>query len=317
MAAYLVDLALRLADGIERLPDDVIDRHTHFILQHQNADGGWGGREGPSDTYYTSFALRSLALVAQLDGPVAERAISFIDQQLERVDSTSDRTFASTVDFISAVFSAAQLEAATGVDLLTNRDQPWRECVQATWTELARGDGGYAKTPQSGSGSTYHTFLIVLASQLLERPLPDAGRIVPFITSRHRDGGFVEIAAMRRAGTNPTAAALALLKIYDALPDDLRHTGTNFLSEMQSTEGGLTANTRIPVADLLSTFTGLLTLTDLITESELSKTIDLPAIHRYVTVLEQPSGGFIGGVWDSDPDIEYTFYGLATLALLT
>jgi geranylgeranyl transferase type-2 subunit beta len=81
---------------------------------------------------------------------------------------------------------------------------------------------------------------------------------------------------------------------------------------MQNLEGGLRANTRIPVADLLSTFVGLAALDDMESLSE----VDAAAVRRYVQSLEVPQGGFRGGAWDDRPDVEYTFYGLGSLALL-
>jgi geranylgeranyl transferase type-2 subunit beta len=38
---------------------------------------------------------------------------------------------------------------------------------------------------------------------------------------------------------------------------------------------------------------------------------------RYASSLEQTSGGFLGAAWDEVCDVEYTFYGLGTIALLT
>ena len=73
------------------------------------------------------------------------------------------------------------------------------------------------------------------------------------------------------------------------------------------------ANTRIPIADLLSTFTGLLTLQDLNGTAE----IDLAAVRRFATSLALDAGGFRGAEWDPAHDVEYTFYGLGTLGLLT
>ena len=81
---------------------------------------------------------------------------------------------------------------------------------------------------------------------------------------------------------------------------------------MQTDEGGLRANTRIPIADLLSTFTGLLTLSDLETLSS----VDISAARNYVRSLEQPLGGFYAAEWDATCDVEYSFYGLGALALL-
>jgi geranylgeranyl transferase type-2 subunit beta len=142
--------------------------------------------------------------------------------------------------------------------------------------------------------------------------LPEPARLVDFLHSQKAEGGgFLEIRAGKRAGTNPTAAAVAALRILDAIDDDLRQTTAEFLAEMQTDEGGLRANTRIPIADLLSTFTGLLTLTDL----DAREMIDDAAALSYARSLQHPSGGFLGAAWDQQPDVEYTFYGVGTWAL--
>ena len=117
---------------------------------------------------------------------------------------------------------------------------------------------------------------------------------------------------------NPTAAAIALLKITGQLTDEshltdeIRHDATRFLANAQTNEGGLRANTRIDVADLLSTFTATLTLADL---GGLAR-IDTQAVARYAESLERAEGGFRAATWDTESDAEYTFYGLGTLALL-
>ena len=116
----------------------------------------------------------------------------------------------------------------------------------------------------------------------------------------------------KRAGTNPTAAAIGILKTVDALDESLRQRTVGFLADMQTDEGGLRANTRIPIADILSSFTGLLTLQDLAGDSE----IDTERLLRYANSLEQSTGGFLGAAWDQTCDVEYTFYGLGTIALL-
>ena len=82
---------------------------------------------------------------------------------------------------------------------------------------------------------------------------------------------------------------------------------------MVSTEGGFQANTRIPFADGLSTFTGLLTAQDL-GRRDLIKP---PQVLRWLqTSLECEEGGFKGASWDQQADVEYTFYGLGVLGLL-
>jgi geranylgeranyl transferase type-2 subunit beta len=120
---------------------------------------------------------------------------------------------------------------------------------------------------------------------------------------------------MRRGGTNPTAAAVGLLQIAaEELPgalDDVRAGVIDFLTDMVSSEGGLRANGRAPLADLLSTFTASWTLEQL---GGLER-LDQEQTRQYAESLQRPEGGFHGGLWDEGCDVEYTFYGLGTLAL--
>lgn len=306
MLSYLENLTLRLAHGVGDLPEGLRRRQADYLKRSQRNDGGFAGREGPSDLYYTAFALRSLALLGELDGEPAERAAAFLKRQL------SGQT--PLVDFISLLFAGALLQTAAGIDVFADAALEWRESVIELFQRFRRADGGYAKTEEGQSSSTYHTFLVVVAMQLLGHPPTDVATLIDFIRSRRReDGGFVEIGPMRKSGTNPTAAAAGLLTILDAFDDELRSDVVDFIAEMQTDEGGLKANTRIPLADLLSTFTGLLTLADL----NAADAIDRLAARRYVISLEADEGGFRGGVWDDAADVEYTFYALGALALLS
>ena len=108
-------------------------------------------------------------------------------------------------------------------------------------------------------------------------------------------------------------AGIGALQLLGALTTEVAEETIDFLSGMQTEEGGLRANTRIPVADLLSTFTGVVTLTDL----RGLDAIDPSAALRFARVLERPDGGFCGAIWDADVDVEYTFYGLGCLGLLS
>jgi geranylgeranyl transferase type-2 subunit beta len=185
--------------------------------------------------------------------------------------------------------------------------------VAGTLESFRTPDGGYGKTPGAPHGSTYTAFLVALCLQLLDRPVPHPDRLTAFVKSRRRpDGGYVEISAMKRSGTNPTAAGVGLLQILGGLDDEARAAVATFLAALPSQfEGGLRANDRIPAADLLSTFTGGWTLAQIGAADKL----DWPAVRDYAESCEQPTGGFRGGLWDEQVDVEYTFYGLGTLAL--
>lgn len=302
---YLHELTLRLAAGMEQVPEATRRRQTEFLLAAQREDGGFAGREGGSDLYYTGFALRSLAMLGVLEGPVAQHAADFLRSRMTGREPI--------VDFLSLVYGGMLLQATAGVDVFAHLDPRWRSAVAEMLERFRRADGGYAKTEEGQSSSTYHTFLFVLCNQLIGRPLANADRLADFVLSRQRDdGGFVEIGPMRTSGTNPTAAAVGLLKILERIDAPLRDDVVSYLEEMQSDSGGLTANGRIPVADVLSTFTGTLTLADL---GGLDR-IDTAAATRFVRSMELDTGGFLGGEWDSATDVEYTFYGLGALALL-
>jgi geranylgeranyl transferase type-2 subunit beta len=310
MPSYLQELTVRLAVGVSQLPEETRARHARFFLAAQRDDGGFAGREGGSDLYYTNFALRSLALLGELHGDVAERARLFLAARL------AGR--ASIVDFLSLIYGASLIGISAGLDVFADASPDWREAVATALESLRREDGGYAKGPEGTASSTYHTFLVALCRQLIEAPLVEPQRMAQFVLSQRReDGGFVEIKPMRRSGTNPTAAAVGLLKIVGELEGreldgDVREGVVDFLADMQTDEGGLRANTRIPIADLLSTFTGVLTLGDLGAADE----VDAAAVARYAKSLEQPGGGFLGAAWDQGVDVEYSFYGLVTLTLL-
>ena len=255
--------------------------------------------------YYTSFALRGLFLLGQLHGPAAERAAAFLKGKLAGRETV--------IDLLSLVYGAMLLDLSAGIDVFADATGRWRDAVAEMLEQLRRDDGGYAKSSEGRASSTYQSFLVLLCRQLIDRPPPDPERIVEFIRSqRAGDGGFRDIRVAKRGGTNPTAAAIGTLKILGALDGETASDTIRFLGGMQTDEGGLRANTRIPIADLLSTFTGTSTLVDL----DGLGAIDTTAVERYLRRLEQPGGGYRGAMWDREVDVEYTFYGLGTAALL-
>jgi geranylgeranyl transferase type-2 subunit beta len=302
---YLTRLTNRLLEGIERLPADLRERHVTYLLASQNPDGGFSGREGGSDLYYTGFALRSLAVLQSLNPELCSKAADFL--------RTKMAGSAGVVDFFSLVVSCYLVPLGGGPDVLADAPADWRDRVASTLDSFRAPDGGYGKTPGALYGSTYTSFLVALCLQLLDRPIPESTRLAAFVKSRRRgDGGYVEISAMKRSGTNPTAAGIGLLQILGEC-DENATTGTaDFLVALPSPyEGGLRANDRIPAADLLSTFTGGWTLDQLGAANRL----DWNAVRSYAEECERPIGGFRGGLWDDQTDVEYTFYGLGTLAL--
>src|SRR5256885_15781915 len=118
MPTYLEDLTLRLAAAIAQLPEDLRVRQAKYLLAAQRDDGGFAGREGGSDLYYTGFALRSLAMLGELYGPPAERAAGFLKSRLTSQESI--------VDFFSLIYGAELISSAGGMDLFAGGDPHWR-----------------------------------------------------------------------------------------------------------------------------------------------------------------------------------------------
>ncbi len=302
---YLTRLTVQLIDGIEKLPTEFCERHAAYLRQKQRPDGGWSGREGGSDLYYTGFALRSLAVLQALEPSICEAAAGFLRSRMGQS--------AGVVDFFSLLVSCYLVPLGGGPDLFAESPADWRDRVCDLLETHRTSDGGYGKTADAKSGSTYTSFLVALCLQLLERPIPHPEKLASFVRSRQReDGGYVEVAPMKRSGTNPTAAGVGILQILSDWDDESRKRVIDFLSQLPTEmEGGFRANDRIPAADLLSTFTGSWTLDQIGGRGR----VNLSAIRDYAESCELPTGGFHGGLWDEGHDVEYTFYGLGTLSL--
>ena len=303
---YLVQLADRLTAGLKYLPVERRARHREFLLSKQNADGGFSGREGDSDLYYSSFAVRALQILGELTPETAARVLGYLKQ--------FDWRTLGVIDLMNWLSMAAMVQLAGGEDALKVAPADWPEQIAARLETLRMADGGYAKGTEGATSSTYHTFLVVLTYQLLGKSAPRPNALAQFIYDRQRDdGGFVEIAPMKRSGTNPTAAACAILHMQGRVDAELREDIAAFLVDVRTDDSAFVANTRIPVADGLSTFTAVLTAQDI----EVSALVDPPILRLFVEKhLELPAGGFRAAEWDNMADVEYTFYGLGILGLL-
>lgn len=306
--SYLTDLTLRLAAGAALIDPEIRQAHGSWLLRQQRPDGGFAGREGESDPYYTAFALRGLLIVDGIDQEVAQRAAGFFREHF------SDDL--GIVDLVSLVMGASILELTHGIQPLA--DVPdLQPRVLAKLESLRSSDGGYAKTVGGVAGSTYQTFLNLLCYELLEAQPPDPEAILRFLNQqRVIDGGFREIRVAKRAGVNPTAAGIGALKSLGQLDPSVEEATIDFLADMRTDEGGLAANDRIALADLLSSCTGMVTMADL----EAVDQLHLPGLRRYALSMQRldggrPAGGFHGFAFDQEVDVEYTFYGLALLAL--
>ncbi|MCA9072510.1 MAG: terpene cyclase/mutase family protein, partial [Planctomycetaceae bacterium] len=239
---YLIRLAQRLFTGLAQLEEERKRRHRDFVLAHQMEDGGFRGREGDSDLYYTSFAVRGLAMLNGLAPETATRVGAFLEAH--------DPMRLSIVDLLSWLSTAVAVQLAGGGIPKVVESPDWADRIAERLESVRTTDGGYAKNTEGAAGSTYQSFLVVLSYELIGRIPPRPNALIQFLYDRQRDdGGFVEIAPMKRSGTNPTAAAVAVLNLLGAMDAEIRGDVRDFLREVKSDEGGFQANTRIPFAD--------------------------------------------------------------------
>jgi geranylgeranyl transferase type-2 subunit beta len=302
---YLEQLTVQLTLGASMLPSSLRDPLSQFVLSRQRADGGWAGREGESDLYYTGFALRSLAILGLLTGEVADTAGKFLVSRTGKPESI--------IDLLSLVYGAALIEASTESNPLQGSSVDWKNNVGHLLASLRREDGGFGRIETATVGSTYQTFLVAICLELLDQPLPANDPAVPFLLKqRQPDGGFLEVRVAKRAGANPTAAAIGALQTCNALEDEISQGAADFLLDLQTDEGGFQANTRMPLPDVLSTFTSCVTLWQVNSLDQGNP----KQVRKYGMSMLRESGGFAGFELDPTEDIEYTFYGLGLLSLL-
>jgi geranylgeranyl transferase type-2 subunit beta len=175
---YLLSLTARLGDGMARLPAEFRKRQAAYLRAAQNPDGGFPGREGGSDLYYTGFALRGLLVLGELTPEICRRAANYLRQALAQQ--------ASVVDFFSLLYSCLLVRLGGGPDVLAESPADWPDRVAAMLESFRTPEGGYAKAAGAGSGSTYHTFLVGLCYELLGRALPRPEEVLAFVQSRRR-----------------------------------------------------------------------------------------------------------------------------------
>ena len=295
--AYLDLLDSILRGRTQRFSEPFRAAQTAWIESRELADGGFAGRRGDrADLYYTDFALRALDLIAP-----QSPAFSNTSHHLQ----WHARAPADVTEAFSLLSCARVLQRHGG------RVRVDRRPVKQALAAQALPYGGYAAPGQS-TISAYQTFLGVLCVQMIgaEPPWTEAVRQIAGL--QRPSGGFAERPGDAIPQTNATAAAAAVLLMGNGLHHaDLPGTG-RFLVASQASDGGLRAHAEAPGGDLLSSFTGLLTLA-LIGEPG---RLDLPGLARFVRDSAHPYGGFGATPGDPGADVEYTFYGIATVSLL-
>lgn len=293
VSSYLVTTADGLRDSLSALPAERAEAHAKSVVAFRRARGGFAGRAGDDDLYYTDFAVRALHALGRLDADIAAHADAF----------------ARGVEPRGIIDVANRLSIA----LLTDRVAPDERDLLDVVQSHRNADGGYGKTPLATAGSTYHTFLAVACHDALGVSVPQRRSVGRFLRSRLQgDGGFGETGLARRGSTNPTAAAVATGMMLGLRSGRAARRVGKFMASMRDESGGWRASALSPCADIMSTYTGLTTLSALGTADRSVVTL----ARAFCGACERNGGGFGAMPLDTGVDVEYTYYGLGVRGLL-
>lgn len=269
-----------LRSGWHRCHPEQALRLQSFLGSHSLPGGGFVGRHGQFDLYYTMFGLM---LATVMEQPLNENQQR---QCLKQFEPTS----------LDLAHLACLARAARLLDMRFSA-QLWERWQQAAGANPE-------SYPHRDPSSPYSQFLLwSLAGDLGVNFTPHN------LSNYHlQQGLYANLVDDQQPATNATAAAVMLLHVHqqeklDSLRPDLRQ-----LAEMQHPDGGFPATRHTPIADLLSTATASLALSSCHHQLKYSLR---PFLRQAITA----SGGFAALAGDQAADLEYTAYGLMAMGL--
>ena len=265
---------------------------ANFLFGCLNDDGGFTGREGQSDLYYTVFALEALlALGEELEH---EKILSYLE------------SFGAgeNLDFVHSACLARSLANLTNE---INKDV--RQGLLHNIENARCEDAGYSHAGRH-CGSIYGCFFATCCYQDLKAHLPDKKELLNFVKSlRQPCGGYANQLSAPLPNSSSTAAAMTILKSFNQPVTD---SSAKWLLDNCYRQGGFCVAQNVPIPDLLSTATVLHALR--------VNNIDITDIRQncldFVNSLRTGDGGFCASFADKTPDCEYTYYGLLALGHL-
>ena len=276
---------------------DSTDVVREFFCRHLNDDGGFAGRDGRSDLYYTVFGLEaSIALDARI---AYDRVAGYLDGF--QAGQTLD-----LVHLACLVRCRANMADRGGKPI----DRVTRDAMTARLMYFQSGDGGFSNAAGAERGHVYGGFLALGVCQDLQIDALDPERMLASVHSLAMpDGGYSNEPTMNASATAATAAAITILHY---LQRPIPESAVQWLGARAAPSGGFAAlplPIDLAVSDLLSTATALHTLALLGVPLKIVREANLD----YLDGLWNTHGGFRGHEADDVLDCEYTYYGLMTL----
>jgi geranylgeranyl transferase type-2 subunit beta len=296
-ASYLSVLDAVIGAGTALLSKGLREAVVASALRFAATGGGFRGRRGEADPYYTDFGLRLIALLRPTH--------PFLSATVRSLPAlcAGPREVVDAFGALNCRRVLAGLGLPCEVDLCAVRGALSAQRLPA---------GGYRRRGTEDV-SAYATFLAALCHDMLDEPFPDEELAARKIAAlQGAAGGFQEQPGQGPQQTNATAAATAFLSMAGALSPEALAGAASFLAAAQGPDGGLRAHPGAAHGDLLSSFTGLVALVGL---GEVGR-LDLSALARFVRGLVTRDGGFAAWPDSGETDVEYLYYGLGCLAIV-
>jgi prenyltransferase beta subunit len=297
---------LRAASRARLVLGDSTALVSGFIGRQLNEDGGFKGRGGQSDLYYTVFGIEALlALDAEFD---RARIATYLRQ-------FGDGDSLDLVHLACLARCWADISDPRNAGI----EGPPRDNILRRLEGYRCPDGGYSNSSGAQRGTAYGCFLALGAYQDLNGDMDNVtalarrGGLADCVESlRTPDGAYSNDPTIRIGATPATAAALTILHYLNKPVSD---ASIEWLLSQRHPKGGFVA---VPVEgsygmpDLLSTATALhaLALAGVSLNSVSEKCLD------FLDSLWSAEGAFRGSWADPTLDCEYTYYGLLSLGHL-
>jgi hypothetical protein len=310
--------------GVDSITPDAVESIKEFLATQLATDGGFLGRDGKSDLYYTVFGIQlihALNLTPEKKLSICNALAPFVVPA--EAGTTNDkvsivmRTDTSLSNFLQKIGDVAGLDFVHLASLIRCHALLQIETTSNFQLMVAQiesfrsSDGGYSHLDiNAESGTVYAGFLAYLAYYEGGLAMPDSDKLIQSLEHlKMKDGSYANDSGMESGSTTATSAAVILLNAFGKKVENIT---INALLSRAQPDGGFLAGASSPVPDLLSTATALFALKAL--DYDISG--EQSAHREFIVSLWNEDGGFSGHIFDDTSDCEYSLYALLALGLL-
>ncbi len=266
-----------------------------FALNNLMPDGGFRGRAGQSDLYYTFFGVQLLSILSKEALP--EEVYKYLEavKEPEKFDLIHLICYLRTENFLKTKAQSSN-DIAGPVEGFRVAGRGY--CIENSHEKKVQSSSIYASFL---AYSTYRECSIDLTKSAI-----DTAGIVECIGSlKSADGSYAEVAGMESGTLTVTGAAVMLLYDITGRVDD---AAVAWIIDRQAKTGGFYASKDAFLPDLVSSAAAVFCLNLVNQKHNINKNI-----LDFVESLMQADSGFGGNNQDFTPDVEYTFYGLLVI----